>query len=84
MYRIKVTEPSVGQLQKLTPDIQRRIIKKLEFFVSNDNPLSYAEHLTNFKLGHYRFRIGDYRVIIDVVEDKIIVLAVGHRREIYK
>jgi mRNA interferase RelE/StbE len=35
-------------------------------------------------LGPYRFRIGDYRVIFDLVDDEIVVLRVGHRREIYK
>jgi mRNA interferase RelE/StbE len=35
-------------------------------------------------LGEYRFRIGDYRVIFDIEGNEIVVLRVGHRREIYK
>jgi mRNA interferase RelE/StbE len=35
-------------------------------------------------LGSYRFRIGDYRVIFDVEGANLIVLRVGHRREIYR
>lgn len=36
------------------------------------------------QLGSYRFRIGDYRVIFDIENDKIIILRVGHRAKIYK
>jgi mRNA interferase RelE/StbE len=36
------------------------------------------------KLGTYRFRIGDYRVIFDIEGKDIVVLRVGHRRDIYK
>ena len=35
-------------------------------------------------LGSYRFRVGDYRIIFDIEEKDIIVLRVGHRRELYK
>lgn len=69
---------------KLDSQIQARIIKKLEFFISTPNPLEYAEQLTDHKIGYYRFRIGDYRVIFDVEDETIIILSVGHRREIYK
>ena len=43
-----------------------------------------ADHLINFELGQYRFRIGDYRVIFDKEEEKLIILTLGHRIEIYK
>jgi len=49
-----------------------------------EDPLKYAERLIEPKLGTYRFRIGDYRVIFDLEGDKIVVLKVGHRRDIYK
>jgi len=49
-----------------------------------EDPLRHAEKLTQSKLGSYRFRIGDYRVVFDLEGDEIIVLRVGHRREIYK
>jgi len=35
-------------------------------------------------LGTYRFRIGDYRVIFDIEGNEVVVLRVGHRREIYR
>jgi mRNA interferase RelE/StbE len=46
--------------------------------------LTYAEPLKQSDLGSYRFRIGDYRVVFDLDGEKIVVLRVGHRRDIYK
>jgi mRNA interferase RelE/StbE len=46
--------------------------------------LRFAEKISDPILGEYRFRIGDYRVIFDIEENEIVVLKVGHRREIYK
>ena len=59
-----------------------RIGKSLARFESD--PFKHAEKLTDPKLGTYRFRIGDYRVIFDVEGRDIVVLRVGHRRELYK
>lgn len=69
---------------KLNSQIQDRIVKKLAFFISTVNPLDFAEPLTHHEIGQYRFRIGDYRVIFDVEDDTIVILTLGHRREIYK
>lgn len=77
-------EKAKKKLKKLSPKVSHNIIEKLRFFISAPNPLEFAEHLTQHEIGQYRFRIGDYRVIFDVEEDTIIVLTLGHRREIYK
>lgn len=72
------------QFAKLDSQMQSTIAKKLSFFVATSNPLSFAKRLTRFDAGQYRFRIGDYRVTFDVKDQTIIVLAIGHRSEIYK
>ena len=46
--------------------------------------MAYAESLTDSELGTYRFRIGDYRVVFDIDGSEIIILRIGHRRELYK
>jgi len=84
MFTYVFKRQALKDFQKLPKDIQKRIIKKLDFFISSDNPLSFAESLVNFEIGEYRFRIGNYRVIFDVEDEKIIILTLGHRREIYK
>jgi len=84
MYSYEFEPQAVRDLKKLAKNVQKRIIKKLDYFVSFDNPLVFADHLVNFEIGSYRFFIGDYRVIFDVVDEKIIILNLGHRREIYR
>lgn len=70
---------------KLPREVQKRIITKLDWYVRQDDPLAYAEPLTDYAIGEFRFRIGDYRVIFDLDEEgDILVLLVGHRRDIYR
>lgn len=48
------------------------------------NPLKHAQKLINPKIGEYRFRIGDYRVIFDIDFENIVILRIGHRKKLYK
>lgn len=84
MYRYEWTLEAKRQLKKLSPETQKMIVKKLDYFLSTDKPLLFADFLTNFSLGQHRFRVGDWRVVFDVVEEVIVIHAVGYRREIYK
>lgn len=84
MIDYELTSRARKDIEKLSPEVAERIIKKLDYFVSMSNPLAYADHLNNYELGSYRFRIGDYRAVFDVEADKIVILKIGHRREIYK
>lgn len=78
------TPQALKQLEKLSKEIQKRIVKKLDFYCSQVSPLNFAEPLTDRELGSYRFRIGDWRVVFDVEHDQIVVLLVGNRRDIYR
>ncbi|PIQ71303.1 hypothetical protein COV87_04210 [Candidatus Roizmanbacteria bacterium CG11_big_fil_rev_8_21_14_0_20_37_16] len=84
MYSYEFKPQAIRDLKKLPKDIQIRIIKKLDYFVSAEDPLVFADHLINYDLGSYRFRVGDYRIIFDVVDEVLIILTLGHRREIYR
>jgi len=64
--------------------VRSRIGKKLEYFIEHDDPLQFAEKLTKHKAGDYRFRIGDYRVILIVEGKTIYIVRVQHRREVYR
>ena len=50
------------------------------------NPFQHGKPLTADKKGLWRYRVGDYRLICDVQQDKVIIIIVeiGHRRNIYK
>jgi mRNA interferase RelE/StbE len=82
IYRLVYTQKAVRDIDRLDAGVKKRIGTTLLRF--KDNPLQYAERLTDSELGGYRFRIGDYRVIFDIEGNDIVVLCAGHRKEIYK
>lgn len=83
--RLEFTATAQKDLRKLGIITQKRIIKKLRFFMDQDDPLRFAASLTDFRNGgDYRFRIGDYRVVFDLDDDAIFVLHIEHRREVYR
>lgn len=82
--KIRLTKSAVRSVRKLDFSVQQRIRKKLFWLAEQKDPCQFAETLTDGKIGQFRFRIGDYRVIFDVADDSIIVLLIGHRREIYR
>jgi mRNA interferase RelE/StbE len=81
-YRLAYTQRAVKDIGRLDANVIKRIGNTLLRFI--DNPLQYAEPLTDSALGSYRFRIGDYRVIFDIEDNDVVILRVGHRKEIYK
>ena len=72
------------EFSRLERPVQLQIKNKLEFYMSRKNPLDFAEHLKDFELGEYRFRIGDYRITFDVKNNTAIILKIGHRKDIYR
>lgn len=81
-YRLVYTHRAIKDIRRLEPAVKKRIGKTLLRY--EEDPLKYAVRLTESKLGTYRFRIGDYRAIFDLEGVEIVVLRVGHRRDIYK
>jgi mRNA interferase RelE/StbE len=87
-WKVELSEETSRQLDKLDPQIARRILKFLHERVARlDNPRSIGEALRGSKLGEFwKYRVGDYRLICSI-EDKrilILVLRVGHRRDVYE
>jgi len=81
-YRLAYTHRSYKDIQRLEEKVKQRIAKALEKY--REEPLKYASKLTDPVLGTYRFRIGDYRVVFDIEGEEIVVLRVGHRKDIYR
>jgi len=81
-YRLVYTDRALKDIQKLDPQVKNRIGKALLRFEAD--PLGHAKPLTNAELGNYRFRVGDYRIIFDIEAEDIVILRVGHRRQIYR
>ena len=82
--RLIFAQSAFRQFRKLDRFLQKRIDEKLSFFISQKNPLQFAEPIKDPRFGDWKFRVGDYRVLFDIEGDKIIVLKIGHRKDIYK
>tara|TARA_Y100000031_G_C8030056_1_gene296686 strand:+ start:39 stop:296 length:258 start_codon:yes stop_codon:yes gene_type:complete len=82
MYEILFTDKAYRQLKKLDEDTQDRILTALDRI--KIRPESYVRKLVGDP--GYRFRVGDYRLILDIDKGKLIVLVlkIGHRKKIYK
>lgn len=83
-YEYVITKNAAKDIAKLSPAVKKRIKTKLLFYISQKDPLAQAKTLTNNRYGNYRWRIGDYRVVFDVDNNKLVILQVQHRKEIYR
>lgn len=82
MYEIIVSDKAKKQLSKLPKEIIDRIGNALERI--KIRPHSFVLRLVGSP--YYRIRVGDYRIILDIINDKLVimVLEVGHRKNIYE
>ena len=81
-YSITFSHFANKQLDKLPREMQRRIIETLKR--CRIRPYPHVKKLVESK--YYRLRVGNYRVILDIIDNKLIihVVELGHRRKIYK
>jgi mRNA interferase RelE/StbE len=80
-FELLYTKTAVKDIRKLDRVVKKKIKKKIEKY--SKSPLTYARKLVNPSLGDYRWRVGDYRIVFDINRNKVIILRVGQRKEIY-
>jgi len=87
-WKIELSAQVDRELGKLDPQQSKRILKFLrERVASLVNPRSIGQALQGSELGEFwKYRVGDYRLICKIEDERllILVLRVGHRREIYR
>lgn len=86
-YGIETTARFDREFKKLDPYTQRMIKAWIEKHLSNcENPCALGKPLAADKKGQWRYRIGDYRLLCVIEDEKLVILAlsVGHRGEIYR
>jgi mRNA interferase RelE/StbE len=81
-YNLVYTHKAAKDIHNIEPRVRKRIGKALLRY--KEDPIKYSRKMINSEHVSYRFRIGDYRVIFDIENDDIVVLRIGHRREIYR
>ena len=85
-YEIELSERFQKEFRKLDKYTQKMIRSWInKNLVDCENPRQHGKGLTTNRSGQWRYRIGDYRVIAHIDDNKLIILAlsVGHRREVY-
>ena len=86
-YRIEFDPRAEKELEKLDREVARRILRFLRERVATlEDPRSLGEPLRGPELGRFwKYRVGDYRLICHIQdrEATVLVLRVGHRRDVY-
>jgi hypothetical protein len=86
-FRIEISEKLNKKIKKMDKNVQKLIysyiIKNLK---DTENPRKYGKPLKGNLSGLWRYRIMDYRLIVDIQDDKLVIVAIdiAHRKEIYK
>ncbi len=80
-YDIELKPQAVKDIQGLPSRSQARILARIEEM--GDDLKGDVKRLTNFT-PEYRLRVGDYRVLFEIEEERIIIYRIRHRREAYR
>jgi len=83
-YRITLAPAAARQLRKVDPQARRRFQAALELLGLDPRPPAATRLVGG--AGEWRVRTGGYRIIYEIEDDQLLVLVlrVGHRREIYQ
>ena len=87
VWNVKISDVAERQLRKLDWPIQKRILDWIgDRIYGCKNPRHFGEPLKGDRAGFWRYRIGNYRLLCDIQDERVmvLVLTIGHRREIYK
>ena len=86
-WTIEITRTAERQIKKLGRSAQIAVVRFLrERLTCADNPRQWGKPLRGEKRGLWRYRVGGYRLICDIQDKRItvLVLEVGHRRDVYR
>lgn len=86
IYNVKFSKLAIKELNKLDYKTKALIFGWIEKNLDKiENPYIHGKPLVGNKKGQWRYRVGDYRIITEIVDSELIiyVIEIGHRREIY-
>lgn len=87
IWKVEFDNRARKELRKLDPQTQDRILKWLRKNLAVDeDPRRVGTSLKGRMKGLWRYRVGDYRIISQIQDENILILVVriGHRRDIYE
>ncbi|MDE6952935.1 MAG: type II toxin-antitoxin system RelE/ParE family toxin [Erysipelotrichales bacterium] len=86
-FDVEYSKQAVKQLKKMNQYTKTMILNWIsKNFVDTQNPFQHGKALKGNLENQWRYRVGDYRILCDIQDEKLIilVLTIGHRREVYK
>ena len=87
IYKIEFSNEAFKEFGKLDKYTQKLIDAWIRQHVeTNENPRSIGKPLVGNKSGPWRYRVGDFRLLCLIQDDRLIILVIkiGHRRDVYK
>jgi mRNA interferase RelE/StbE len=85
-YDVDYSQQAIKELKKLDKHIRKQIIAWIDTnLVGIKNPRLIGKALSANHKGKWRYRVGDYRLLVEIQEARLVIflLEVGHRKEIY-
>jgi mRNA interferase RelE/StbE len=84
-WRIEFDAAAEKELAKIDKQAQKRILQVLRKRIAPNNPRDFGEPLRGELAGLWKYRVGDYRIVSEIQDGKLLVLVVriGHRRRVY-
>ena len=86
--KIEYTNKAIKELTKLNDSDAKKIVKKINFYISQKDLLMHAKKLKPPFNDLFRFRVGEYRIIFDIDSNGNIaiftVFSVKHRKDVYR
>jgi mRNA interferase RelE/StbE len=87
VWRVEFDRVAARELRKLGVQAERRVLVYLRTRIAGgSDPRRLGQPLTGDRQGFWRYRVGDYRIVAAINGERLVVLvvAVGHRREVYR
>lgn len=87
MYELEFSKQALKQLKKMDKSVSRVIVAWLSKNIDHThNHRQHGKGLTADKSGLWRYRVGDYRILVQIEDEKLVVyvVTIGHRRDVYK
>jgi mRNA interferase RelE/StbE len=86
VWKVELTDTARRTLKKLDKPAAKRITTYLHELGLHTDPRTKGKALLGDFQGYWRYRVGDYRIVCEMKDEKVVVLVVriGHRKEVYE
>lgn len=86
-WKIEYSDRAGRQVSKLGRREAKQILDYMDHRIApSEDPRQFGKGLVGDLSGYWRYRVGDYRIVCQLIDERLVVLVVevGHRREVYR